>query len=158
MTRIAVEELLRLLDAAFDGEDWHALVRNLRAAPAEAWDWTPPGGKRSIHDLAQHVGGCKYMYVNHAFGDRSLTWEHPLVLGDGALTDADAAIAWLREGQTRLRTSVAALEDDELARPRKAYWSRVMETRWGVWVMIQHDLYHAGEINHVRALFMGDDE
>ena len=157
MTKHAVDELLSLLDAAFDGEDWHALLRNLRAVPAEAWEWVPPGGKRSVRDLAQHVGACKYMYENSAFGDRTLTWDDPLVLGDGALTDAASAIAWLREGQARLRGSVAALDDAELGRPRRAYWDRVKETRWGIAVMIQHDLYHCGEINHVRALFQGDD-
>jgi hypothetical protein len=31
------------------------------------------------------------------------------------------------------------------------------ETRWIISVMIQHDLYHAGEINHVRSLLSGDD-
>jgi hypothetical protein len=158
MTRIAVDELLSLLDAAFDGEDWHSLLRNLRAVPAEAWEWVPPGGKRSVRDLAQHVGACKIMYANHGFGDATLTWDDPLVVGDGVLADPSSAIAWLREGQARLRGSVAALDDGELGRPRRAYWKAVKETRWGIVVMIQHDLYHAGEINHVRALFQGDDE
>jgi len=31
------------------------------------------------------------------------------------------------------------------------------ETRWIIAVMIEHDLYHAGEINHIRSLFEGED-
>jgi len=31
------------------------------------------------------------------------------------------------------------------------------ETRWLIAVTIEHDLYHAGEINHLRALKHGDD-
>jgi len=31
------------------------------------------------------------------------------------------------------------------------------ETRWLIGVMIEHDLYHAGEINHLRALRHGND-
>jgi hypothetical protein len=29
--------------------------------------------------------------------------------------------------------------------------------RWFIGVMIQHYAYHAGEINHIRALHQGDD-
>ena len=31
------------------------------------------------------------------------------------------------------------------------------ESRWIIAVMIEHDLYHAGEINHIRALRQGND-
>ena len=31
------------------------------------------------------------------------------------------------------------------------------ETRWIISVMITHDLYHAGEINHIRCLSQRDD-
>jgi hypothetical protein len=27
-----------------------------------------------------------------------------------------------------------------------------IETRWIIMIMMQHDLYHAGVINHIRAL------
>ena len=33
----------------------------------------------------------------------------------------------------------------------------MMETRWLISAMIEHDLYHSGEINHVRALLQGND-
>lgn len=36
-------------------------------------------------------------------------------------------------------------------------WGEPKETRWIVTVMIQHDLYHSGEINHIRALHDRDD-
>jgi hypothetical protein len=32
-------------------------------------------------------------------------------------------------------------------------WGELKETRW----IIQHDLYHAGEINHIRALHQQND-
>jgi hypothetical protein len=74
-----------------------------------------------------------------------------------ALGDAAAAVAWLREGHARLRRSVAVLNDAELDRPRMTNWGERKETRWIVAVLIQHDLYHAGEINHLRALHGGED-
>jgi hypothetical protein len=81
---------------------------------------------------------------------------HFPVLGDDA-TPREAE-AYLRDGQQRLRDSVAALsEDAELLRPRRSNWGERYETRWLVNKLVQHDLYHAGEINHLRALRHGDD-
>jgi uncharacterized damage-inducible protein DinB len=157
MTRSAVDQLLQFLDAAFEGEDWHSLLGNLRDVAPEEWTWTPPGGQRSVRDIVQHVGGCKLMYENHAFGDASLSWDDPLVAGGEAQDEAASAVAWLREGHERLRLSVARLDDVELGRPRRTNWGASKDTRWIVVIMIQHDLYHAGEINHLRSLYRGDD-
>ena len=157
MTTPAVDQLLYLLDAAFAGDDWHSLLGNLRAVTPQEWRWVPPGGRRSIRDIAQHVGGCKVMYENHAFGDAALGWEHPLVTGDEALTGAAAAVEWLREGHAHLRRRVAGLDHAEVGRPRLTNWGEWKETRWIVAALIQHDLYHAGEINHLRALHGGED-
>ena len=157
MTTQAVEQLLYLLDKAFEDPDWHSLLGNLRAVTPEEWVWVPPGGSRSMRDLVAHVGSCKLMYENHAFGDATLTWEHPLVAGDDVLVDVDAAIAWLRDAHARLHQSVAALDDSVLGLPRRTNWGELKETRWIIAVMIQHDLYHAGEINHLRSLYRRDD-
>ena len=45
----------------------------------------------------------------------------------------------------------------DTTRPGRTNWGELKETRWIVAVMIQHDLYHAGEINHLRSLYGGDD-
>jgi hypothetical protein len=36
-------------------------------------------------------------------------------------------------------------------------WGELKETRWIIAVMIEHDPYHAGEINHLRALHQQND-
>ncbi len=36
-------------------------------------------------------------------------------------------------------------------------WGEPAETRWIISEIIEHDLYHAGEINHLRAVLQGDD-
>jgi hypothetical protein len=54
---------------------------------------------------------------------------------------------------------VAALEDDaELLLSRPSYWGEERAIRWQVNTMVQHDLYHAGEINHIRALHQENDD
>ena len=157
MTAIAISQLLYLIDEAFDGDAWHSLLGNLRSLTPEAWQWVPPGGHRSIRDIVQHVGSCKLMYENHAFGDATLTFDHPLVEGSERLATVASATLWLREGQERLRRSIATLADDDLLLPRMTNWGEPKETRWIIAVMIQHDLYHAGEINHIRSLHLQHD-
>ncbi len=39
-----------------------------------------------------------------------------------------------------------------------APWGTEANTRWIVNNMIQHDTYHSGEINHIRALHQRNDE
>jgi hypothetical protein len=157
MSGALVDQLLYLLDDGFEGGEWHSLLGNLRQVTAQDWAWVPPGGHRSIQAIVGHVGACKWMYENHAFGDGALTWDDRLVAGADALAATEPAIAWLRSSQARLRTSIARLDDSELERPRRTNWGALEETRWIVTAMIQHDLYHAGEINHLRSLRQRND-
>ena len=157
MAAAGVREYLYLLDEAFEGNDWHSLLGNLRFVQADDWRRVPPGGSRSIRDIVQHVGGCKLMYENHAFGDAGLRWDHPLVDGGDALATVLSATDWLREGQRRLRQSLTGLDDSDLQTLRRTNWGELRETRWLIAVMIQHDLYHAGEINHIRSLLQQSD-
>jgi uncharacterized damage-inducible protein DinB len=157
MPNAAVDALLHFLDLAFETSRWHSLLGNLAAVSPAEWDWRPSPGGRSVRDIVQHVGGCKWMYENHAFGDGTLRWDDPLVDGDGTLDDVASAVEWLRRAHGRLRASVAALDDADLTKPRPANWGEPCETRWLVAVTIEHDLYHAGEINHLRALQQGND-
>ncbi|MGB2694787.1 MAG: DinB family protein [Dehalococcoidia bacterium] len=158
MTRSGVEQLLYLMDQAFDGSGEHSLLANLRSVTADDWSWAPTDGGRTILELTRHVGKCKFVYDNHAFGDRSMRWDLPETVPNFAPDAAKAdVIDWLRKGQQGLRDHVAALDDDELLVPRRANWGQDHETRWLISVMIEHDLYHAGEINHLRAVRQGDD-
>jgi hypothetical protein len=156
VARAAVDALLYLLDDGFEGGRWHSLLGNLADVTPEEWAWVPAGGDRSVGEIVHHVGVCKLMYQNHAFGDGALTWAS-VEPGPATLADPAAAVAWLRAAHATLRASVAALDDEGLVAHRRANWGESCETRWLIATMIQHDLYHAGEINHLRSLRGGDD-
>jgi uncharacterized damage-inducible protein DinB len=160
MTRQAIESYLYLMDAGFEGRDWHSLLSNLNTVAPEDWEWVPPDGARSIRDIIRHVGRVKVMAYDQAFGEAALTWDDPRVDGEATTIDRPTAIAWLRTCHERLHGGVAALADDaELLQPRRTNWGELRETRWIIVVtMIQHDLYHAGEINHLRALHQSNDQ
>jgi len=168
MARVAVEQLLYLMDEAFDGDDEEDLLGNLRLIAESEWAAVPPGGIRSIRQIVGHIGACKYMYDNHAFGDARMTWDDAAGELSVSMEDLqsrilerepsmDRVIDWLREGHRRLREHVAAMADSELLAPRRPPEGEMRETRWIVANMIRHDDYHAGEINHIRALMQGND-
>lgn len=77
----------------------------------------------------------------------------PLVPTAGASSrPRQELLEWLAEGHRRWLASVRALTDDsELDRPRLTNWHEHLPTRTIIRIMIAHDFYHAGEINHIRA-------
>jgi DinB superfamily len=163
--RRGIDSLLYLLDEAFRGagieesNESQALLPNLRSVPGDAWHALPDGASRSIESIAIHVGACKVMYDDYAFGPGTLQFATPAVepWRDGE-SEMSQVIPWLEESQQRLVDHVAGLAgDDELDVPRLTNWGELRPTRWIVAAMITHDAYHAGEINHLRSLLGSDD-
>ena len=163
--RGGIEALLYLLDEAFRGrgiedtDESQALLPNLGTVPDEVWRAVPAGGVRSIEAIVVHVGACKIMYDDYAFGGGTLLFGtaevEPWPEGTAPRTEV---VPWLEAAHARLVDHVSALTDDaELVRPRRANWGEDCETRWLITAMVTHDAYHAGEINHIRSLLHGDD-
>lgn len=165
ITRSAIDHYLYMMDCAFEGDPtlehdkWHALLENLASVRDEDWAWLPPDGRRSIAWLVEGLGNSKYVYASHAFGDGSMHWNNEDSLPTlPAGSSREETIAWLRDAQEYLRAGVEALEDDsELLKLRPSPFGDQRETRWMIRTMIEHDIYHAGEINHIRALAQGND-
>jgi uncharacterized damage-inducible protein DinB len=98
------------------------------------------------------------MYDEYAFGPGELTWDDPKLQPwpEGMAPRAET-VAWLQAMHERLVEHVASLHDDDLGAKRASNWGEMKETRWLLSVLIQHDTYHAGEINHLRSLLVGND-
>ena len=117
------------------------------------------GRARSIESIALHVGACKIMYDDYAFGPGTLRFATPEVepWGEGPAPRRDV-VDWLEGAHDRLVDHVTALPGDaELDSERMTNWGELRPTRWIIAAMITHDAYHAGEINHLRSLLGGDD-
>jgi hypothetical protein len=162
ISRIAIETTLRQMDAAYRGDPFSALRRNVESVTPEEWRITPETWSAeefgtqpelSICDIVVHVGAAKYMYANRAFGDETMQW------GDVLLPpsfEMPAVLDWLEGGYRQLRDGLAALRgDEELQAKRFAPWGLQLKRAQLVSIMISHDLYHAGEINRQRALVRG---
>lgn len=162
--RTGIETLVYLLGEAFLGagigsDESQALLPNLATVDPDAWRALPPGAARSIESIAIHVGACKVMYDDYAFGSASLRFATPEVepWTEGAAPQADV-MTWLEKAQAELVRHVKGLGSDaELDVPRMTNWGELMPTRWIVSAMITHDAYHAGEINHLRSILGTDD-
>ncbi len=163
--RTGIEAFAYLLDEAFRGtgieesNESQALLPNLSTVGPDAWRALPPGSARSIESIALHVGACKIMYDDYAFGSASLRFATPEVepWTEGSAPQPQV-VAWLQEAQARLVSHVTGLASDaELDEPRPTNWGERRSTRWIVAAMITHDAYHAGEINHLRSILGTDD-
>jgi hypothetical protein len=158
--RLEVEILSRLADDAYRGEGTQSLLANLRSVRDEDWTVLPPGGGRAIGSIAEHAGWCKWMYQDYAFGAATLRGDLPPLVPEGGAPSRPPVelFAWMDEGHRRWLDSIRALADDaELDRPRLAVWGERLPTRRLVEILITHDIYHAGEINHLRSLIQGTD-
>ena len=145
------------LDEAFEGDAAHSLLANLATVREEDWTWLPPGGGRTIRDLAEHAHGAKRMYANRMFGDGELTYGDPSLRGGDAAATPEAAAAWLRAAHAALREGLEALGEGGLDAERPIPWGGAATLETLVDQLVRHDLYHAGELNHLRALAQGND-
>ena len=155
MPQTAVQQFLFFLDDAFENGRSHALLINLASVTED--DYAREHEGRSIHEMVRHVAAAKHVYENQAFGDASLFMPH----FQERIYESKAGLAedieWLKHGHQVLRGSVAALDDSDLLTPRRVHNGNLYETRSIIATMVEHDLYHAGEINHLRALLQEND-
>jgi uncharacterized damage-inducible protein DinB len=160
----AVAELVYLLDEAFAGagieesNEAQSLLANLATVGEEQWRAVPNGGVRTVESIALHVGACKVMYDEYAFGPGERRWDDPDLTpwpeGDAPMHEI---VDWLRASHARFVDHVRQLSDSDLAIPRRANRGELEPTRWLISTILQHDTYHAGEINHIRSLLAEDD-
>ncbi len=159
-----IDELVYLLEEAFAGvgietsNESQSFLVNLRSVDDEMWRALPPGASRTIESIALHVGSCMVMYDEYAFGAGELTWSDqgwlPWKVGEAPI---EPTIAWLEGVHVRFVDRVRALVDADLATLRPTNWGELRETRWLISTMLQHDAYHAGEVNHLRSILAADD-
>ncbi|HET6889960.1 MAG TPA: DinB family protein [Pyrinomonadaceae bacterium] len=142
-----LERIQDQLKRAFEGGAWHGpsvleVLKDVTASQAAA---RPLPGAHSIWDLVLHIAAWEDACRRRLEGDRaelsdSEDWR--------AITDTDEG-AWervkalLTDGHRRLRAAIAATDESRLNEPILPGMPSVYVTLHGV---IQHDLYHAGQI------------
>ncbi len=154
MSRDVLEHLIWSLNQSFQEKKEHSLIQNLSSVTTEDLDQVVPGGGRTMRDLIVHCAAVKLMHANHAFGDATATfwntWQGEEPVSEASFEDL---LEWLEEAHDQVIRSVKDLSaDSELDALRPTYWGEQWETRRILDAIAVHDVYHAGEINHLRAL------
>lgn len=177
MSTTAVEQLVYLLDEAIEGKEGRqqSLLGNLQSVTEDDWLWVPPDGARTIRRITGHIGGAVWLYYDRAFGDNAafgqpITWNTPVPqLGGHGTLDLDDSphldpeppmadvVAWASDRARTFRDATAALTDEQLTKERADHHDQPRPLRWFIGAMINHFAYHAGEINHIRALHQKND-
>lgn len=165
--RVQVDTLLLLLDhtleesaAEFGWDHWHSLIRNLATVRPDDWDQAPTGDgdHRTIRQLVRHIGAGYLIHADRAFGEGNRFHDDVSIDGREPGETPEEMIAWLRSCHAAFRAPVAQLTDADLLVVRTAGWGDPIETRRLIELMIQHPLYHIGEINHIRSLLQDNDD
>ena len=142
-----VQRIERQLQRAFEGGAWHGpavleLIKDVNARQAAA---RPIAGAHSIWELVLHIGAWEGACRRRLSGDRAELpdaedWQIINDMSEGAW---QALKEKLIRGHSELVDKIRSIDEATLDQPILPGMSSVYETIHGV---IQHDLYHAGQI------------
>lgn len=144
----AIERILEQLNRAWEGDAWHgpALRTLLDGIGEEQSRARPLAGAHSILEIVVHCGVWMDVVSHRLAGNpRELTSDEdwPSV----ASRSFAAAVEELTNAESRLCDAVARLQTRDLDNPVAGRQDTVYTTVHGV---IQHNLYHAGQIALLR--------
>ena len=142
-----VNRILDQMDRAFSGEAWHGpdLQQLLEGVSADDASKHPVPGAHSIWELVSHIAAWNTIVQQKSKGEAvNVTAEQ-----DWPPVWEASEVAWKRslenlaESRTRLRDYVKTVRDDQLD-------EKVLRENYSQYVLlhglVQHDLYHAGQI------------
>jgi uncharacterized damage-inducible protein DinB len=150
-----VTQLLTILDQAYNRKSWHGtnLRGSLRRLTPDQAVWHPGEGRHNIHELVVHAAYWKYAVANRLAGGQRGAFP---IAGSNWFERSGAAprqwsddLALLDRIHRDLRAVVSTLRDADLDRP-------LPKSRMTPFALIAgvaaHDLYHAGQIQLIKAL------
>ena len=142
-----VQRILDQMDRAFSGDAWHGppLMRLLDGVSAEDASKHAVPGAHSVWELLHHIGSWNSIVQHRLQGETvNVTAERDWPpVWEVTEPSWKRALENLAESRARLRNVAASLHDDELDEKVGATDVSRYQILHGV---IQHDLYHAGQI------------
>ena len=153
-----LHQLLSIIDAAYDRKSCHGtnLRGSIRGLSVRQAAWRPSSKRHNIWELVVHVAYWKYIARRRLL--RESRGSFPLEGSDWfkrpeELTDQawGADVALLEETHRSLRAAIAQLSSSELARTPAGSKASNFALLSGV---AAHDLYHAGQIQLLKRLFL----
>jgi uncharacterized damage-inducible protein DinB len=161
--------LLKQTAEAFRGRADMPLMASLEGIMQEEASWQPDEATPTIEQIVRHVAWSKCHYCREGLGrpmvlidesvnadgdSPSVPWEFPCgaAWGISLCPGITEAVKLLEQAHRVITECLEGCSDEALAQP--------IPTRHGAssaahffWVMIMHDLYHAGQIRTRRSLY-----
>ncbi|MDQ3667437.1 MAG: DinB family protein [Acidobacteriota bacterium] len=151
-----IERIVQQLKLAFEGGAWHGpgVLETLEGVTAKQAAAHPLAGVHSIWELVVHIAAWEDACRRRLGGNRAELsaaedWPPITDTNDAAWAITKAALI---EGHRKLRESISFLTEARLDEPILQSMPSVYVTIHGV---IQHDLYHAGQIAILRKAAFG---
>jgi hypothetical protein len=151
--------ILSAFDSAYDRSSWHGtnLRGSIRGLTPRQAAWRPARGRHNIWEIVVHAAYWKYVVwrrltaaTRGSFALEGSNWfARPLGRGGLTLKAWQADVALLEAQHRALRAAIAALPDVTLARPVSRGGPTRLHLVQGI---TAHDLYHAGQIQVIKAL------
>lgn len=143
-----VQKIVDQLQGVWDGEPFHgpAVGTLLAGVSAQAAFARPLKGAHTIAEIARHIGTWEDIVRRRLGGEvidevpDDQDWPNP---GDGTPAAWDAIRRELDDRHARLESAVAALPEGRLSDPVGA---RPYDVQYMLHGILQHTLYHAGQI------------
>jgi len=150
-----IERIIDQMDRAFSGDAWHgpSLMSLLDGIPAQDASTHSAHGVHSIWELVHHIAAWKTIVQQRVQGEKvevttALDWPP---VWEASEAEWQRSVENLAARHSRLRAAAAKLRDDELDEiPAITNVSRYAMLH-GV---VQHDLYHAGQIAILKKAFL----
>ena len=152
--RIAL--LLEVFDQAFDRRAWHgtALWGSVRGLTPRLALWRPGRHRHNIWEIVLHTAYWKYIVRRRLTRDPGLVFSRSGSNWPALPAKPDAAawrrdVALLKEQHRLLRAAIARFP---VARLNAKGWHSTWTNAQHVYGIASHDLYHAGQIQLLKAL------
>jgi uncharacterized damage-inducible protein DinB len=154
-----VERISDQLNRAFAGEAWHgpSLLAILEGITAPQAALRPLSDGHSIWELVFHIAAWERAGLRRLGGDRaSLSDDEDWpTIADPSEQAWEQTRKMLKEGHDAFQDTVSKLDDSRLDQPIVAGLATVYVTLHGI---IQHTLYHAGQIAILKKAIGGRRE
>ena len=149
-----IERIVDQLNRAFAGEAWHgpAVIEILEGITAQQAAAHPLAGGHSIWELALHITAWTRAGSRRLRGDRAQLTdaENFPAVRDSSERAWEEARRSIKQAHEELRSAILLLDDSRLDQPIIEGMSSIYVTLHGI---IQHSLYHAGQIAILKKAF-----
>lgn len=149
-----IERIVDQLNRAFAGEAWHgpAVIEILEGITAQQAAAHQLAGGHSIWELALHITAWTRAGFRRLHGDLAQLTDaenFPAVTDSGEQAWEEARRS-IKQAHEELRSAILLLDDSRLDQPIIEGMSSIHVTLHGI---IQHSLYHAGQIAILKKAF-----